>query len=336
VRKCGTYKVSSGRSTEGLVTDTVVVIGCRWRDEVDELSFVTRALAGAASRFRRVAVLVPGQPDRSYPDGAFDLVGIGEQGHFRWPRHIRADGPIIVDDVTPETIRLINTVGHGAEFYLCSGGDDSPLQCQRITFGATQTPFAVNMYVPINPLAEKHRHHGFGFTDYVLVLSGRRETDENPPPEAAWLTAAFHDRDVVVVENAVASAWRGRALRGAVSVDTRMDLWRLIAHAAVCIDLAPAPYIARECVESLRFGTAIIVPEQCGVATVHAAASGGFTFGDPDDMLRAVARMFDEKFRTNVSERAKRYAEKNYGRPSALVGSLHELLVGSEQVSITP
>ena len=60
------------------------------------------------------------------------------------------------------------------------------------------------------------------------------------------MSAAFHDAYVIVVENAVAAAWKGRVLRGTTSVDTRMDLWRLIAHANVCVDLDPGPQIARE------------------------------------------------------------------------------------------
>ncbi len=92
-------------------------------------------------------------------------------------------------------------------------------------------------YVPVNPLAAKHRHHGFGFTEYVLILSGPEGGD--PPTAADSIGAALPDTDVVVVGDAVASAWKGRTLRGRVGIDTRTDLWRLMAHAAVCIDLAP-------------------------------------------------------------------------------------------------
>ena len=64
-------------------------------------------------------------------------------------------------------------------------------------------------------------------------------------------------------------------------MDTRMDLWRLVAHANVCIDLRPGSYIARECVEALRFGTPIIVPECAGPAVVHAREGGGATLAMP-------------------------------------------------------
>ncbi len=41
----------------------------------------------------------------------------------------------------------------------------------------------VYVHIPINPLAAAHRHNGFGFTGYMLVLSGRERPHDIPPPE---------------------------------------------------------------------------------------------------------------------------------------------------------
>ena len=187
----------------------------------------------------------------------------------------------------------------------------------------------VKVYIPVDPLAERHRHNGFGFTGYQLVLSGRTGSFDDPPAAVSWLTAAFHDSYIVVVENAVASAWKGRALRGRVSVDTRMDLWRLIAHANVCIDVAPRPHIARECVEALRFGTPIVVPEYSGVAVVHALAGGGSTFVDPEELMEAVASMQNGKVRSTASRAGRLYADVNYGNPAEFMSSLRMQLSGA-------
>ena len=193
------------------------------------------------------------------------------------------------------------------------------------------TPMGV--HVPVNRLAERHRHHGFGFTDYLLVLSDRTGDHRRPPPAAAWLSAAFNDADVVVVEDAVASAWKGRALRGKVSVDTRMDLWRLLAHANLCIDLAPGPYIARECIEALRFGTPIVVPADPGPGAVHAV---GHPAARPSATSRSCWRP-PPPFRTRPHRAegatlARRYAETHYGDPAALVRRFAELLERERQV----
>ena len=190
----------------------------------------------------------------------------------------------------------------------------------------------MGVHVPVNRLAERHRHHGFGFTDYLLVLSDRTGDHRVPPPAAAWLSAAFNDADVVVVEDAVASAWKGRALRGKVYVDTRMDLWRLLAHANVCIDLAPGPHVARECIEAMRFGTPIIVPDDPGPGTAHARASGGATFHDESELLEGVAAFRSEPHRAEAATLARQYADAHYGDPAALVRRLRELLGRQRQV----
>jgi hypothetical protein len=142
---------------------------------------------------------------------------------------------------------------------------------------------------------------------------------------AAWLTARFPDKEVVVVEDATAAVWRGRVLRGIVDVYTRTDLWRLVAHARVTIDLAPGPIIARECVESLRFGTPIVVPEK-SAARPHAEAGGGMTFSGYPELLTGVAHLFDESVRAAMSSRGRSYADTHYGDPRAFVDSVARAL----------
>jgi hypothetical protein len=302
-----------------------VVVGSHWRKRDSELAFATRSLAGAASRLGPVTVLVPGDTQSVEADGLFDLRGLGGPGSLRWPDGLPTDTTIIVDELTADVTHLLTETGASPVFYLSDSHGPPAASWLSLPLVGGEEP--VGVHVPVNRLAAQHRHHGFGFTDYVLVLSdGTGDQDGAPPPAAAWVGAAFTGADVVVVEDAVASAWKGRALRGKVSVDTRMDLWRLLAHANVCIDLAPGPTIARECIEALRFGTPIIVPEWAGAASVHAQESDGSIFGDPDDLLMAVGRMRDETEWSRVSEAGRRYSESRFGDPAALVARLRALL----------
>jgi hypothetical protein len=304
---------------------TAVVVGCRWHERQAEPAFAIRSLAGAASRIGSVTVLVPGDSNLREADGAFDLHGLGS-----WPDGIPADTTVMVDELTPEIAGLLAGAGRASVLFLLEGGGVPEQGWRRLELVAGDDPICV--HVPVNRLAERHRHHGFGFTDYLLVLSdrpgGSPGGNAEPPPAAAWLSAAFNDADVVVVENAVASAWKGRALRGNVSVDTRMDLWRLMAHANACVDLAPGGVIARECIESLRFGTPIIVPERSGPAEVHAQASGGSVFGDPDELITSVRRLQSTSHRSAVSVAGRRYADDRYGDPASLVDRLRKVLHG--------
>lgn len=301
-----------------------VVLGCHWLDRQSELAFVTRSIAGAASRCGEVAVLVPGVAGRREADGAFDLQAIGPPGALQWPGGGPVETTVIVDDLTSEVTTLLADARPSAVHFL-SGTEplaSSTWQHLAVVGGAS----TVGVHVPVNRMAERDRHHGFGFTDYLLVLGDRTGEQAEPPPAAAWLSAAFPDADVVVLEDAVASAWKGRALRGKVSVDTRMDLWRLLAHANVCVDLAPGRLIARACVEAMRFGTPIIVPAGSGPAVTHAVATGSVAFRDEAELLETVDALQDSTYRVGASDAARRYADERYGDPHALVRRLGALL----------
>ncbi len=305
----------------------IVVVGTRWRTQRSELSMVTRSLAAAASRWAPVSVLVPGMGAHE-ADGAFDLHPLGEDGTPTWAGRISRNATVIVDELAHDVATLLSAVEPRAVFCVSSvpgERNDSWRDLPVVKDPENAKPY-VNTYVPINPLAALHRHNGFGFTNYLLVLSDGTGGDTFPPPAAAWLTAAFHSEDVIVVEHAVASAWRGRALRGRVSVDSRMDLWRLIAHAKACIDLAPGRIVARECVEALRFGTPIVVPRGSGPAVAHATFGGGATFGDAQELLDAVAAIRTGDNRSAFSQLGRNYADANHGDPLKFVRSLRAML----------
>jgi hypothetical protein len=168
---------------------------------------------------------------------------------------------------------------------------------------------------------------GLGFTGYILVLTDRSGAPsvEPPTPAVAWLTSRFYDRYVVVVEGGSAAAWKGRALRGVVPVDTRTDLWRLLAHAQLTVDLGPGDVIARESIESLRFGTPIVVPADT-IAAAHAQAGGGLDFADMRGLFDGVERLLDPSERESFSREGSGYANTVYGDPSAFVTRLADVL----------
>ena len=304
----------------------LLVVGLHWHERLSELTFITRSIAGAATRWGSVSVFASGLPGVTQPDGAFDVEGMGTEGNYALPPTLSADYAI-VDDLVPEAVEFLSSVDAPSMLTLTGTVPvPGPWESLSVVAPSGQGDSCIGVYVPINPLAEQHRHNGFGFTDYTLVLSGRTNPGTEPPPAVAWLTAAFHDSNVIVVEHGVASAWRGRALRGNVPVDTRMDFWRLLAHARVCVDLLPGRHLARECIESLRFGTPIVVPDGSGAAVAHAEATGGFTFADPDELLRAVATLQGESVRSSASARARLVANTHYGDPEGFATSLKERL----------
>jgi hypothetical protein len=326
--------------TDGPGTSTVL-LSRAWKARQSELSFVTRSVAGAASRTSRVTIIIPAPQGTTEPDGAFDLLGVGGENGGSWPSPAAASWPgplpedatIVVDELDHESVALLDDFAPGRAVHAISGvGVEHPGVLPLTFTGPSDddAPDFIRLHVPINPIAATHRHNGLGFTGYLLVLTDRLGSPDISPPTAmvAWLTARFPDSNVVVVEEANAAVWRGRVLRGVVPVYTRTDLWRLLAHARVTIDLAPGQIIARECIESLRFGTPIIVPAH-SAAGPHAVAGGGMTFAGYSELLAGVTRLFDEDVRSTMSADGRRYADAQYGDQQVLVGSVTRALAVS-------
>jgi hypothetical protein len=313
---------------------SVVFLSASWRNQSSELAFVTRALAGAASRVGTVNVITPAPDGLVEADGAFDVLGIGtEGGHWprptvtRWPRSVEAQS-WVVDEVDPSARALVESFAQDQfTFSVAPTGGDGDAHLRTLRLVAPDGD-GLGIHVPINPLAAQHRHMGLGFTGYILVLTdrpGRSLAVEPPTAAVGWLTSRFYDQHVVVVEGGSAAVWRGRALRGVIPVDTRTDLWRLLAHAQVTVELAPGPIIARESIESLRFGTPVIVPDAT-VAADHAHLGGGLAFGDVREMLAGVETLLDQSARDAYSREGSRYADAVYGDPSRFVKRLLSIL----------
>jgi hypothetical protein len=264
-------------------------------------------------------------------------VGVGDLESPSWPADVGPSATVLTDELTPHVARLLSEARPRRVWYLSSGRTDHSaiepgwrrlcLVPSALHSAEDDAARPLTIHVPVNPLARRHHHHGFGFTEYILVLAGaRNENQVSVPPAAAWLTAALPAQHVIVVERATASAWKGRALRGRVPVDTRMDLLRLLAHAAVCVDLSPGSYIARECVEALRLGTPIVAPAASETAAAHAAAGGGAVFADPGELLDAVERLGHGSQSDSAKEAGQRYADTWYGDPTRSVAQLETLL----------
>lgn len=275
-----------------------------------------------------VVVVAPGWPAQPTPDGLFDVLGLPAGADLRRVAGLAPDSVVIVDELTPDVTNALGPADLRAGWYLTTTAESAAPPWARLRLvpdpdEAGRSPLAP--YVPVNPLAAEHRHHGFGFTGYVLVLSDPGE-GADPPAAADHIGAGLPDTDVVVVGDAMASAWKDRALRGRVAIDTRTDLWRLMAHASVCIDLAPGPLLGLECIEALRYGTPVSVPTGCGPATFHARASSGHTFSDGAELVAVARELQVPERRATASVAGKDYADRYFGDPDRFVRSLGALL----------
>jgi len=91
------------------------------------------------------------------------------------------------------------------------------------------------------------------------------------------------------------------------------------------VDLAPGEIIARECIESLRFGTPIVAPSGT-VGAMHAASGGGLAFSDTWELLERVDQLLDDTERKRVARNGNEYVEPLFGDPRTFVTSVARLI----------
>ncbi len=190
--------------------------------------------------------------------------------------------------------------------------------------------------LPVNRLAAATAMAGMApFGRYLLVLSAL-------PGDPVGGTTPPHDflREVlgdVAIAEVGAKNWvvtRGADRFEITWTPSRMILWRLMAGADVMLDLRAEGPVGREAIESLCFGTPIVVPER-SVAAEHAADSnGGLWYLAPGEMTDCVAALLSQTtLRERLGGNGKAWAEQWHsdtarirrGRAPARTGRLRAL-----------
>lgn len=303
-----------------------------------------RSLAGALSRCAAVDVLVPGPGGSSRADGAFDTAGIGPSapgGHWPAPGALGcAEGhrwdAVVVDAGDDGAVLVSRALAPGAPVLAVGRSVPGAGAAEGISAlldvgtdgGASDDQgrrrHAVGLYARVHPYAAERRHHELGeVRDYVLVLSAGG--GGRPEDETSWLLARCARRHVVVVDDAVAHLWRSRSRLYGFEVHSRMDLWRLMAHAWATVDLAPGPLYGRECVEALRYGVPVVAP--AGSSVDGLARQGALTsFRGSAGLVRSIGALEDPGTRARMGAAGKAVADRWYGDPEALVRRVADAL----------
>ena len=169
------------------------------------------------------------------------------------------------------------------------------------------------------------------FGRYVVVLTGF------PPGTTGAARAPGHDYvrralGPVVVAEVGHDRWLISDRQRIVEVPvrpSRPNLWRLLRHAEVCLDLRPQGVIGRETLESLRLGTPVVVPEGT-VAAEHAERSnGGLWYRDYRELFDAGRVVLDNAaLRAALGEQGRTWAEQVHGDHGAFSEQVARLVLG--------
>lgn len=110
---------------------------------------------------------------------------------------------------------------------------------------------------------------------------------------------------------------------------TRVNLWRLMAHAEFTIDLRPSTPFAREAIESMLFSSPPIVPEGSSGFFHVEKADGGLWYRTPGEALDLAAALLDDlSLRERLRLHGLAYATSHHEQMDEFVRRTKAMILG--------
>ena len=196
------------------------------------------------------------------------------------------------------------------------------------SFGDRSTIAPLDVALPLNRNATDQGLFGVGwFGRYVVVI--RRF----PADGGRYAHSVTHDLmrgalGNIAVAEVDGTKWRIADDQNTAELPvnpTRVNLWRLMANAAVTIDLRPPDVFGRETVESMMLGTPVVVPSGSAAMEHAAAASGGVWYDNLGEVLDAARAVCEEPIHTALGRQGRAYAESHHGDMDAFVARIAAL-----------
>jgi len=165
-----------------------------------------------------------------------------------------------------------------------------------------------------NPSARSEPDPLVGDAPYLVIHTDADEGAPDPAVELAQLVRIrFPERVVAVLHADACCVWRGGHVDRAEPVQRSSDIARLTAWARVTADLRPGRLFARRSLESLLYGTPIVVPSDSRARGHAERGSGGMWFANPAELTWCIEAMFDPPVREAFSSQGRAYAEAEFG-----------------------
>jgi hypothetical protein len=171
-----------------------------------------------------------------------------------------------------------------------------------------------------NPSALNEPNTWVGKTDYVFVITGTKtHADEETVALARLIRLRFPENPVAISATDALGVWHQGRLGEGWPVERSSDLTRLMAWARVVVDLRPGPLFGRRGVDSLLYGTPIIVPGNSRAREHAELGGGGLWFDTPGQLVWCVEAMLDPEIRSIFSAQGQDYAEAAYGSTDGFI-----------------
>jgi hypothetical protein len=86
-----------------------------------------------------------------------------------------------------------------------------------------------------------------------------------------------------------------------------------MAWARVTVDLRPGRLFARRCIDSLLYGTPIVVPHDSRAREHAERGRGGLWFASPGELTLCVEALLEPSAHDAFADQGRQYAESEYG-----------------------
>ena len=195
----------------------------------------------------------------------------------------------------------------------------------------------LNLALSVNRGSAEHRLFGVrAFGRYVVLL--RRFPAGGPRFERS-ITHEVLREIVAPMSVAEVDGVRWRITDATQTLDlpvgpSRVNFWRLLAHAAAVVDLRPPGPVGREAIEAMMLGVPALVPDGSAAMEHVAAGSGGLWYASYRELAAELEALRDEGLRRSLAAAGQAYAESRHGDLTRFVESMEELVLGGRRLAV--
>ncbi len=330
--------------------NVVVVVTDHWEPR-SERGWITRQVAGSLACEADVHVVMASETlNVPLVDGVFTLHGV-EDGTGEGAAHrLRADCVVVATSSWSTSADLLATIERSEQFVV---DDATRVVMADLTLassaaGATTTQEAlaqlservhawlvvsddrsasllragvppdrihtIGAPLSANPTARSEPDPMVGDAPAIVVNSGVGEGEPGPSTVLTeLLRMRFPERIVAVLHTDAFCVWQNGRLARSEAVGRTSDVARLMAWAQVTVDLRPGRFFARRCLESLLYGTPIVVPHTSRAREYAERGRSGLWFTNAPELAWCVEAMFDPQVRDALGTQGQAYAEAHFG-----------------------
>ena len=191
-------------------------------------------------------------------------------------------------------------------------------------------PRHVGLVLRVAELSTRTPPYGYDGRPTFGVVADWNEPRRHHRRAVTWGTRLHHDLAGRGVVRFVGPGTQRLAPWGrAPFSNSRVDIWRWMHRSTAIIDPDPAPLVGRVALESLMYGTPVIVPAASGASRHHAeAGDGGLWYRSYDEMRACAQAMLEPEAAAVLGSQGRAYAEAAYGDTEAFVRRVRAAVLG--------